>query len=79
MGKKRKQNNSNHIGKKICGIVIGMLVVFIVCFEAYRMISSYLIKRSSDANWPTHDLTSGQYSGSLAVMEGYLVSGIGWI
>ncbi len=28
------------------------------------MVSSYIIKRASDKQWPQHDLTSGQYSGS---------------
>lgn len=58
---KKKNNN---IGNRLCSIVIGLAIIFIIGFETYRMISSYIIRRASDNQWPTRDLTSGQYSGS---------------
>ena len=53
-----------NIGKKLIYLAIILLAGCIIGFEAYRMITSYIIEKSSDNKWPTHDLTSGQYSGS---------------
>lgn len=61
MAKRKKQNS---YGKKAFYIIIALIALFIIGFEAYRMVSSYIIKRASDKQWPQHDLTSGQYSGS---------------
>ena len=52
------------MGKRLCYIAFGLVLTFIIGFEAYRMISSYFIRRASDKQWPTHDLTTGEYSGS---------------
>lgn len=60
MVKKKNNNKSN----RLCSIAIGLVIIFIIGFETYRMISSYIIRRASDNQWPTRDLTSGQYSGS---------------
>ena len=60
MAKKKNNNISN----RLCSIVIGLAIIFIIGFETYRMISSYIIRRTSDNQWPTRDLTSVQYSGS---------------
>ena len=61
---RRKKQNKKHIGKKLIYLAIILLAGCIIGFEAYRMITSYMIEKSSDNKWPTHDLTSGQYSGS---------------
>lgn len=61
MAKRKKQNS---YGKKAFYIIIALIALFIIGFEAYRMVSSYIIKRASDKQWPQHDLTFGQYSGS---------------
>lgn len=64
MARRKKQNKKKHIGKKLIYLAIILLAGCIIGFEAYRMITSYIIEKSSDNKWPTHDLTSGQYSGS---------------
>lgn len=64
MARRKKQNKKKHIGKKLIYLAIILLAGCIIGFEAYRMITSYMIEKSSDNKWPTHDLTSGQYSGS---------------
>ena len=64
MARRKKQNKKKHIGKKLIYLAIILLAGCIIGFEAYRMITSYIIGKSSDNKWPTHDLTSGQYSGS---------------
>lgn len=64
MARRKKQNKKEHIGKKLIYLAIILLAGCIIGFEAYRMITSYMIEKSSDNKWPTHDLTSGQYSGS---------------
>lgn len=61
MRRKKKKNNS--IYKKTGYWIIGLLIVFIIGFEAYRMVASWLIERKADKEWPTRDLTSGSYSG----------------
>ena len=43
--------------------MIGLLVVAVMGFEAYRMLVSWQIARNTDKAWPTRDLTSGPYSG----------------
>lgn len=53
MAKRKKQNN---YGKKAFYIIIALIALFIIGFEAYRMVSSYIIKRASDKQWPQHDL-----------------------
>ena len=60
----RRKRKNNNMGKRLCYIAFGLVLTFIIGFEAYRMISSYFIKRASDKQWPTHDLTTGEYSGS---------------
>lgn len=52
------------MGKRLCYIAFGLVLTFIIGFEAYRMILSYFIRRASDKQWPIHDLTTGEYSGS---------------
>ena len=64
MTRRKRQNNKNNKGKKLICLALILLVSCIIGFEAYRMISAYMIKKSSDNQWPAHDLTSGQYSGS---------------
>ena len=61
MARRKKQNKKKHIGKKLIYLAIILLAGCIIGFEAYRMITSYIIGKSSDNKWPTHDLTSGQY------------------
>ena len=64
MTRGKRQNNKNNKGKKLIYLALILLVSCIIGFEAYRMISAYMIKKSSDNQWPAHDLTSGQFSGS---------------
>ena len=60
----KRRKKQNHYGRKVFYIVISLIAVFIIGFEAYRMISYHMIKKISDEQWPLHDLTSGAYSGS---------------
>ena len=45
---KKKNNN---IGNRLCSIAICLVIIFIIGFETYRMISSYIIRRASDNQW----------------------------
>ena len=47
-----------------CLALIGIIVAVAIGFETYRFIPRHVIKRSFDPKWPTHDLTSGEYSGA---------------
>lgn len=58
----RRKKKSNSIYKKTGYWVIGLLVAFVIGFEAYRMVAAWLIERKADKEWPTRDLTSGSYS-----------------
>lgn len=53
MAKRKKQNS---YGKKAFYIIIALIALFIIGFEAYRMVSSYIIKRPLINNG--HSMTS---------------------
>lgn len=43
MARRKKQNKKKHIGKKLIYLAIILLAGCIIGFEAYRMITSYII------------------------------------
>lgn len=49
---------------KICLALTGIMLAAFVGFEAYRLVCMNIVKLSIDKEWPFHDLTSGEYSGS---------------
>ena len=72
MTRGKRQNNKNNKGKKLIYLALILLVSCIIGFEAYRMISAYMIKKSSDNQWPAHDLTSGQYSVAMTALTSHV-------